>query len=163
MQQSVQVASCAAGEEASKQCSLAYAAPEVLRSYAARKPIAADPAVDIWALGVVAYEALTDSVVFPPSARASRDACAAAHSSAPYPWESGRRDKQLSQCNLCEVVVACLARDPSARPSARELLAHIDRLNNAATGTFELTQAATLNMAETNSARAATPTPEHEL
>ena len=141
----------------------AYAAPEVLQSYAARKPIATDPAQDIWALGVVAYEALTDCVVFPPSARASRDAYAAAHSSAPYPWESGRRDKQLSQCNLCEVVGACLARDPSARPSAQDLLAHIVRLNNAATGTFESTQATPLDMAATNSARAETHTPEQEL
>ena len=118
-----------AGERASSQCSLAYAAPEVLQSYAAHARCAAHPAADIWALGVIVYEALTDDIVFPPFVKRPTDIFAAASGTARYPWELDQ-DAQFSRYRIRPVVVACLARKAAARPTAVQLLAQLDRLIN---------------------------------
>ena len=126
------------------QCSLTYAPPEVFQSYSAGERFAAHPAADIWALGVMVYEALTDDIVFPPFVTSASDVLAAASGSVRYPWELDR-DKQFSRYRIRPAVEACLARDPAARPTAASLIAQIDRLANVtATSTFESTaQAAT--------------------
>ena len=140
------------------QFSLAYAAPEVLQSFAAGMRIAAHPAADIWALGVMVYEALTDGAVFPPYATPPSDVYAAASGSVRYPWELDR-DKQFSRYRVRPAVEACLARDPAARPSAVELITMIDRLANV-TGTGGSSANTTL-CAETDSGGAGTPAAEH--
>ena len=136
------------------QCSLAYAPPEVLHNYAAGMRVAAHPAADIWALGVMVYEALTDGAVFPPYTTTPGDVYAAASGSARYPWELDR-DAQFSRYRVRPAVEACLARDPAARPSAVQLITMIDRLANV-TGTGGSSTNTTL-CAETDSGGAGTP------
>ena len=149
---------CIAGEEASSQCSLAYAAPEVLQSCAAGMRIPAQPAADIWALGVTVYEALTGTLVFPPFLMKPADIHAAASGSAHYPWEVDH-DVQFSRYRIRPVVEACLARDAAARPSAAQLLAQLDRLVNV-TGAAQSHHTTSL-CAELDSTSAATPAPEN--
>ena len=106
-----------------------YAAPEILQSYAAGRRIPAHPAADIWALGVMVYEALTGALAFPPFRKRPVEVYEAAGGSARYPWESDR-DVQFSRYRIRPVVEACLARDAAARPSAVQLIAQLDRLVN---------------------------------
>ena len=137
------------------QCSPAYAPPEVLQSYAAGMRTTAHPSADVWALGVMVYEALTDDAVFPPFVTAARDVFAAARGSVRYPWELDR-DAQFSRYRVRPAVEACLARDPAARPSAVQLITMIDRLANV-TGTVEFAAHAATFCSETDIAGADTP------
>lgn len=119
-----------AGDEAPMRCSLHYAAPEVLQSYRSGKPIAASPSADIWALGVMAFEALTNTHVFPAFVSTSNDVYAAASGTTRYPWESQRGDARIVRLRVWPILAACLARDPAARPSAAQLLASLERAVN---------------------------------
>ena len=69
---------------------------------------------DIWALGVTVYEAITgDSAL--PSRRGAAYACAAGDAS--YPWEV-YVPRSLLDSGHSRLVLACLARDSAARPTA---------------------------------------------
>jgi serine/threonine protein kinase len=53
--------------ESPLQFSIMYAAPETIRHYeAGATTVTADPAVDMWALGVIAFELLTGEPIFKP-------------------------------------------------------------------------------------------------
>ena len=136
---------------------MAYAAPEVLQSYAAGMRIAAHPAVDIWALGVMVYEALTGALVFPPFGQRPVDVYAAASGSASCPWGL-HRNVRFSRYRIRPVIEACLARDAAARPSAVQLLAQLDRLVNV-TAAAESLHTTSL-FAELGSTSASTPPAE---
>ena len=82
---------------------------------------------DIWALGVTVYEAITgDSAL--PSRRGAAYACAAGD--APYPWE-----KSVPRCLLdsghSRLVLACLARNAAARPTAAAVQSALEDLTGA--------------------------------
>ena len=108
-----------AGQEAPVQCTVAYAAPEVLRAYVQGARIAAHPAQDVYALGVMVYEVLTHSRALTPVG-SSAAAVAAANGESQYPWElSGDKlSLAFSRSRIRGMLAACLARDPGARPSA---------------------------------------------
>jgi eukaryotic-like serine/threonine-protein kinase len=58
---------CAArtGEPAPVNFTLAYGAPETVRAFVGKAgAVTADPAVDVWALGVMAWELLTGTMAF---------------------------------------------------------------------------------------------------
>lgn len=105
-------------------CSLHHAAPEIAFAVQRhQRTDVADPKVDIWALGVVAFCLLTGTRVFAPSDNQS--------AVFPYllghkmfPWEDpavrGPLLKRLG--NLRRTVLACLSRDPEARPTSTEVL-----------------------------------------
>lgn len=77
----------AGAEQADRlQCSPTYAAPEVLQAFANKRNLAAQPSQDIWALGAIVYEALTDTKIIPPFT-AIHDMVALAEGSVLYPWE----------------------------------------------------------------------------
>ncbi|WP_460604044.1 protein kinase domain-containing protein [Jatrophihabitans fulvus] len=86
----------------------AYVAPEVV---AGRTP---GPAVDVYALGVTAYEVLTGRR---PFAAPSTAALLRAHLDEPPSRPEGMSDE------LWAIVAACLQKDPARRPSAADLAA----------------------------------------
>jgi serine/threonine protein kinase len=109
--------------------SLAYTAPEVLAGAtqgrgggAPQAP--ASTAADIWALGMVAFELLTNERVF--AADTSQAAVRATLTGrAPLPWEpsapgSAQRRQRLRV--LGRLILPCLDRDPLRRPTAAQLL-----------------------------------------
>ena len=88
-----------AGEAGALQFTPGYAAPEILHAYASKQTIAAQPSQDVWALGAMVYEALTNTKVVPPFA-AVADLLAMASGSAAYPWESSPRHPQFERSKV---------------------------------------------------------------
>jgi serine/threonine protein kinase len=122
-----------AGSLAPLKLSLAHAPPEAVHAYeAGEAATVVDPAADIWALGLIAFELLSGRRVFPTGMRPddARDQIAGR---APLPWE----DRALRPRNVPELghlsrsVLGCLSRDAASRPSAREVLRAWDRLFSA--------------------------------
>jgi serine/threonine protein kinase len=116
--------------------SLRYAAPEVVEAFEARqKSILVDPAMDLWAFGLMAYELLTDEPAFPPGAtvNAVKDQIIGR---APLPWEDAEtQDAKYRKLRMLKrTVIKCLSRDPSERPTATELLASWDRMFDSFAG-----------------------------
>ena len=98
-----------------------YAAPEVLRAYdAGERTVAVTSAMDMWALGVMAYELLTDMPAFPRNMRQAQIVESLVGRAA-LPWESPAAP--LSQLRMLKrSIIKCLSRDPAERPSAADLL-----------------------------------------
>jgi serine/threonine protein kinase len=116
----------AAGEPAALAFSLTYAAPELVdAAQRGDATIAASSAVDVWALGAIAFELLTGAPIFPRGS--SRSAMVrAATGQDPLPWEQGDEEatRRLQGLGLLKrSVLSCLARDPALRPTSTELLA----------------------------------------
>lgn len=98
----------------------------------ARRNVPADPAQDIWALGMMAYECLTHSTVFPVY-MSPEAVFATAAGDAQYPWEVANKDPSFHKSKARPVITACLSREPRKRPTAQQLLKMIDALGNNAT------------------------------
>jgi serine/threonine protein kinase len=115
-----------AGSDADIVFSLRYAAPELIMAMeAGNHTIKACAAVDVWALGVIAFELLTGVRTFPVSVT-KREVCDCLMGRKPLPWEEGspgaaERVRQMG--NLQRSVLSCLERDKKLRPTAREVLA----------------------------------------
>lgn len=111
--------------------SLVYAAPETVHALEAKAPtVTAGAAVDIWAVGVIAFELLSGERVFPYAA-ARPDILAAIAGRTPLPWEDGAPRAAALRARmrgLKRTVMQCLRRDPERRPTAAELLAAWDHL-----------------------------------
>eukprot|EP00892_Ulva_mutabilis_P002686 jgi/Ulvmu1/12418/UM009_0068.1 len=119
------------GTTANMAFTLKYAPPEVMHAMESGcRTIAVDSAVDMWAIGVIAYELLTRERAFPvdglPVAEAEQKARDAIAGRTQLPWEvaaADGTDTQLSKMRfLRHTVLRCLDRDPTGRPSAAELL-----------------------------------------
>jgi serine/threonine protein kinase len=106
---------------------LLYAPPEdvvaVEQGQVATKATASG---DVWALGIIAFECLTRTRVFPPDAteKRIRDGLTGRHS---LPWE--RMDPQSLECmnrlkEFRRSVLMCLDRNPANRPRASQVRAH---------------------------------------
>lgn len=103
------------------QCTLGYAAPEVVRAHYAHQPLAALPSQDVWALGVMTYEAFAREPAVDPWA--VRGHCAdLAGGAASYPWEAGAPASAFGGSRARDLVERCLARDPRRRPTAAALV-----------------------------------------
>lgn len=124
-----------AADSASITYTLGYAAPEVLADVeAGHKSHTVDPAVDVWALGVIAYELFCGRRLFDPGADIS-EVRARLLGSEPLPWEAGAREagsELEGMRGLRRSVLQCLERDPSNRPTAQSLLAQWDGIFAAA-------------------------------
>ena len=94
-------------------------------------------APDLWALGCIAWELLTGERVFAPGAEPSHIVDTLTGKQA-LPWEreAEHHDGQLPKLRvLRRSVLACLQRDPAARPTSRELLGAWNGLFESMTGT----------------------------
>ena len=116
--------------------SLLYAAPEVIAAAERGETrTVACPAADMWALGVIAFELLTSSRAFPPSAGGVQRIRDQLCGRAPLPWEASESGVLLSQLRVLKrSVLQCLSRDPTERPSSRELLGAWNGLFEGTTG-----------------------------
>lgn len=119
-----------AGSSVGLSFSLLYAPPEVIHAVERKeRQVIADPAIDMWAIGVIAFELLTRARVFPARLTRSevRDQIAGR---APLPWEDPEhRMEGLKQLRILKrTVLACLSRDPKGRPTADRLLRSWNRL-----------------------------------
>ena len=117
-----------AGTVARLSYSLRYTPPEVVLALEAGwKTVTVDSAVDIWAIGVIAFELLTGERAFPHSgldpATAERETLDAISGRTPLPWERADAAPRLDKLRgLKRTVLRCLERDPTRRPSAEALL-----------------------------------------
>ena len=106
---------------------LRYCAPEAVADPAfaqdQQPPRPVRGAADIWAIGVIAFELLTQERVFPPEA--TDESIMGVLRGRALPWEAGV-EGQTERCGrlrgLRRAVMACLERDPLKRPSAESLL-----------------------------------------
>lgn len=114
-----------AGTTADLMYSLRYAAPVVVHAVEARnRTIVADAAVDIWAVGVIAFELLTGERAFPSGAsESSMQAELCGRSQLPWEGDSGAVTLRLGKLRgMRRTVLKCLDRDPAQRPSSEALL-----------------------------------------
>ena len=120
-----------AGEWKWPRCTLAYAPPDIVRAAQANCDVQIGAAQDVWALGVMAYEAIVGAVTF--TSVEDIGACAAGVSQ--YPWErpSEGQPGTWRRSRLRALVAPCLARDPAARPTAAALLEEVSRIGHATT------------------------------
>jgi serine/threonine protein kinase len=120
-----------AGETSPLTFSLAYAAPEVIAAFRnGERTLVADPAADMWALGIIAYEILTKERVFLP-ANGSEDIIQRLLGEKPLLWEgdSPALQEQLRQLRgLRRPILQCLDRDPARRPTSAEIVDSWNRL-----------------------------------
>ena len=102
--------------------SLQHAAPEILAAVeAGETSIETSAAADIWALGIIAYELLTNSRAFGlGTTRAIITAQVLGREAAP--WEQEARAVGAKLRGLRRSVMACLQRDPEQRPTAAQLV-----------------------------------------
>lgn len=117
-----------AGTRASLPKSLVYAPPEWVHAAEAHATmVPADPAADIWAFGVTAYELITGHPLFPPAA-SETDVRSALAGRAPLPWEHPNAIGEMGPGVFREfgalrrTLRSCLSRKASHRPNAEALV-----------------------------------------
>eukprot|EP01025_Chloroclados_australasicus_P037702 TRINITY_DN3852_c0_g1_i1.p1 TRINITY_DN3852_c0_g1~~TRINITY_DN3852_c0_g1_i1.p1 ORF type:complete len:209 (-),score=21.26 TRINITY_DN3852_c0_g1_i1:251-877(-) len=103
---------------------LPYAPPEVMAEVeAGQHRMVVKKSQDIWSLGVVVWELLMKKRLFPPDA-SPQSIKSQLLGATPLPWENkGANAANLRRLTfLRRHVLACLSRDPKARPTANALL-----------------------------------------
>lgn len=120
-----------AGETVRLTFSPAYSPPETLQDVQkGTTTVCAHPAMDMWAVGVIAYELALKHPTFTPMLWPRAAVMEAAMGLRPYPWEEkvGIFSNLPELRALGKVVRACLARNPARRPSAEEFLGTLNHL-----------------------------------
>ena len=122
------------GETCWPRCTLGYAPPEVVCAAHASEQIRVSPAQDMWALGVIAFEAIVGRVTFTLSA----DVRDCAHGQAAYAWELPRaqQPRAWQSSRLRRLLQPCLSREPRQRPVAEALLAAVTKMGHATGGSY---------------------------
>jgi serine/threonine protein kinase len=121
-----------AGKQCPVSCKLAYAPPEAIDVHNARAELTVDPSLDMWAVGVILYECLSGSPAFTfPGIIEEVFECA--RGEGPYPWERPAEElpEGWRKSKARSFFQARLTRDPTARPSAKQLLSSMHRLSSS--------------------------------
>lgn len=116
-----------------------YAPPETLQAFhGGATSLVADAAVDIWAIGVMAFELVTHKRAFNCFTWPKFDVMLAALGKRAYDWETevGTFKNVPELRVLSKVVSSCLQRDPVKRPTASELLKLLNSLYDSQTATM---------------------------
>lgn len=122
---------------------LRYRAPEEVADPAlppdAQPPVDVCAAADMWSIGVIAVELLAQEAVFPPDA--NTEEMMVALRTGGLPWEqdvAGQQERCLKLRSLKRVVLACLNRDATQRPTAKAMLSLVEGMLDSSTspGTF---------------------------
>ena len=89
------------------------------------------PSHDIWALGLMAYEAIVQR----PTLTMMADCFDCAFGRQKYPWElpSAEQPRAWRHSRLRALLLPCLARDAAQRPSASRLLERLQRMGQSTT------------------------------
>lgn len=111
-------------------CALTFAAPEAVIAFEDDRQLAVHASQDVWALGVVAYTVLTQRDVF-DEAEGLDAVVKFARGERKYPWEARGAAGSWIACPARDVFQPCLARDPTRRPSAAELVRSVQAFVNA--------------------------------
>ena len=112
-------------------CTLAYAPPDVVVAVYENRSIEMDPAQDVWALALMAYEAIVGGRTL--QSITDVKLCAAGQ---PYPWElpAAQQVPAWRSSRLRSLVEPCLTREAAARPSAAALAAAVSDLGHLTRG-----------------------------
>ena len=86
---------------------------------------------DMWSLGVIVYEALTDKAAISPFSK--MDEIYRLAQGSMYPWEAPDAPAVYAKSRVRKVIDSCLSRDPEQRPSAERVLSMLDRLGQSTT------------------------------
>jgi serine/threonine protein kinase len=119
-----------AGRVAPIAFTLAYAAPEAVLAFSERCDLVVHPSLDVWGLGVLAYECLAsfDAPVYFKS-KAHVERCARGEEM--YPWELPNDQQPVSwrRSRAKDILLPCLERDFRKRPTAGMLLSQLARFD----------------------------------
>ena len=109
----------------------AYAPPEVIRATRSGETVVVDASHDVWALGVIAYEAITGTRAL--ATRPQADACAC--EGVQYPWEQSedRMPEKWVRSRLRAIMRPCLDRRAGERPPAAAIAEAVNRMGRCST------------------------------
>ena len=112
-------------------CTLPYAPPELITAACDGTGVQASGAHDVWALGVIAYEAIVQGQAL----QTQQSILDCADGRAAYPWELPTEQQPVAwrKSKLRSLVAPCLARSADARPHASDVLAAAHRFGQATT------------------------------
>jgi serine/threonine protein kinase len=120
------------GECCSVRCTLKYAPPEAVIAHKGNSNLVVHPALDMWAIGVILFESLTKrSTVQKYSGY--EEVCKCAEGAKKYPWEQPMPPREWRKSRAYHIFSSCLARDPAKRPTAKQALQSLLRLNETTT------------------------------
>ena len=118
-----------AGQLTAPGCRWQYAPPEAVLATHAGTSIHMRPSFDIWALGVIAFEVITQSR---PAIESSDHALACARGQRRYPWHDAATTQPClwHRSKIAPLLLPCLAADPAQRPRASAVQAAVSNLLN---------------------------------
>lgn len=123
-----------AGERRAVSCTLPYAPPEAVNAHFGARDIKVTASLDIWAVGVVVYEALTGTHTFGHSASlAALQLCSTGEELYPWERELTAQPEVWRKARCRSVFESCLSREPAKRPSALGLLRELHRMDHMTT------------------------------
>lgn len=108
---------------------------QVVAAYeAGKETLVADPAADIWALGIIAFELLTEQRVFAPGLP-NAEIFARLGGRVPLPWEAPDAAPLVTRLRTFKrIVLQCLHRKPAERPSISTVQRAWERLFDTTVG-----------------------------
>ena len=104
-------------------CTLRYAAPEVVIAARIKQDVTVRTAHDMWALGVIGYECITQSAVLVTTSEVID--CASGEQN--YPWEEpdANQPQAWRRSPLRPLLTTCLQRRAPGRPAAADVIASV--------------------------------------